>query len=35
MNHIGYLPAGNPFVMKDVNIDLNGENLIDQALQNL
>ena len=35
MEHIGYIKAGNPFVISDLNIDLIGENFIDQALQNL
>ena len=35
MEHIGYVKAGNPYVVSDINIDLTGENLIEQALQNL
>ena len=35
MEHIGYIKAGNPFVIADLNIDLIGENFLDQALENL
>ncbi|CAG5096896.1 Oidioi.mRNA.OKI2018_I69.XSR.g14834.t1.cds [Oikopleura dioica] len=35
MDQIGYLPVRNDFILTDLHIDLNGENYIDQTIQNL